>query len=572
MTTKGSFSVLSSRRRRPPRPPWCRPPLGTGAAAAATSRPRPQQYRCAHRICDNHHHRSPWSAAAQCSNGRFFNSLTGQDLDAFSDILKDGGRLLVHEGVGGDVDSNEDDATEPFFVDWTGQYGNRSAGIGRSQPRRAVLQPSTTPQVSRILAHCHRRNLAVIPQGGNTGLVGGSVPVTAGTAGHQQHQQIVLSTSRMNRIESLSEDGVFRCQSGCVLQALQEYASERGFVVPIDLGAAGTCQIGGNLSTNAGGIYYSRYGSIAANLLGATVVLPDAGGSVLHLGSGNRKDNTGYKLHQLLVGSEGTLGVITDVIFQCPPAPRSKQTALLAIPSNDAVFQVMQVARYQLGEILACLEWMDRGIVDILGRNHHLPVRLPEGKKANNNGALILLETHGTDESHDTEKLFAFLQKTMDAGLVHDGVVAQDTTQRNQFWLLRESCNPEMKGTGGYSYKYDLSLPSSQFGDFIEEMERHYSSDFPNVVSGNWGHLLDGNLHFNLTTQEFDPLLLERIEPVIYKSTMQRGGSISAEHGIGQAKTLYLPKIHDEPTLDAMRAVKALFDPKGILNPGKLLL
>jgi len=581
------------------------------------------------------------------------NRINQNDIRAFASILAsdgdgddgtsnshaDSGRILTNlrgwqseklEGDAADVirASCEVDELNAYTVDWTRRFGRRlvdgdddvSVGVEERRPAVVVLQPASVDQVSRLLQHCSERNLPVVPQGGNTSLVGGSVPNgtitlagasssadTVSNSGNCNNDVtddvVILSMERMNRIESFNEeDGIVSCQSGCILQTLQDYVASEGHLFPIDLGgASGSCQIGGNVSTNAGGIYYYRYGSVAANLLGLTVVLAD--GTVLRLGGGDRagesgsggdemmtcsrKDNTGYKLHQLFVGSEGTLGVITNVTMQCPPLPRSKQSALLLVRGDGEknmdyhgnVMQLMKAAKRELGEILAALEWMDRTVVRVLSQNYDFPIELPpherqEGNDEEDGYALVLLETHGTSEDYDAERLETFLESVLESGVVSDGVVAQDMKQQAEFWKLREACGPEMLQTGGCIYKYDLSLPTSDFAEFIGEIEDHLRQscdDGTGFVSGHWGHLLDGNLHFNVTTPERDVSFLRLLEPTIYETTIRRGGSISAEHGIGQSKSKYMEKIHGTATVEQMRAIKKLFDPKGILNPGKVL-
>jgi D-2-hydroxyglutarate dehydrogenase len=336
----------------------------------------------------------------------------------------------------------------------------------------------------------------------------------------------------------------------------------------VDLGAKGSCCIGGNVASNAGGQYYYRYGSIAANLLGLQVVL--ANGNILDLNYETRtnlKDNSGYKLHQLFVGSEGTLGVITGVALHCPKLAASRQAAFLACRSFESVLKVMEKAKQDLGEILVAAEWMDQAVVGILGQ-HSYSIPL----KANYHSMhFLLVETHGCNVDHDREKLETFLESLFVSEHIDDGVVAQDVSQVMAFWKIRESANPVVMSTG-YTYKYDVSLPGSKFDEFIAEMQDSLAD--LNVINTNWGHILDGNLHFNVSTPgvyERDDQVLSRLEPYLYKVVLRRGGSISAEHGLGQAKRKYLPLIHDEATLDAMWSMKRLFDPTGILNPHKYL-
>jgi len=353
-------------------------------------------------------------------------------------------------------------------------------------------------------------------------------------------------------------------------------------MLPIDLGSKGSCCIGGNVATNAGGQYYYRYGSIAANLLGLQVVT--ANGQILDLNydaSCNLKDNTGYKLHQLFVGSEGTLGIITGISLLCRPALHSRHTALLACHTFTDVLDTMTIAKQKLGETLAAFEWMDGPIVALIGKTHQsqtIPL-LEDRSSKDCYPHYVLVETHGCNAEHDQAKMEAFLEAVTDSGdgdnaVVANGVLAQDLQQSQQFWNIRESANPAAAATG-YTYKYDVSLPGSRFDDFIDEMkERLAGLNNNNVVNTNWGHILDGNLHFNVTTEgqfEVDNDVLTTLEPYLFEAIHRRRGSISAEHGLGQAKNRYLNMIHDESTLSTMRSLKDLFDPNGILNPGKVL-
>ena len=440
------------------------------------------------------------------------------------------------------------DSLDAYNTDWTHHWKGSS---------RVVLQPHSVEEVAEILKYCHANWLPVVPQAGKTGLVGGSIPID---------QEVILSTSRLNQIKGLSTElGILQCEAGCILQTAQDYCNERGFLVPIDLGAKGTCQIGGNLSSNAGGIYYYRYGSLAGNVLGVEAVT--AMGDIVHLNypQTQLKTNTGYKLHQLFIGAEGTLGIITAISLLCPTLPRSKQAAWLGCTSFDHVLRLLHAAKFELGEILAAFEWMDWSVVTAMNRP------APISADGNEIQHHVLIETHGSNNEHDSEKMERFLEKVMLEQVVADGVLAQDVDQMELFWMLRESCNPTV-AAHGYTYKYDVSLSINDFGDFIDEMKNQLSG--LEVLQTNWGHIMDGNLHFNVTTPnifELDETVLNRLEPYLFEAVMKRGGSISAEHGLGQAKNRYLYQVHEPATLSMMRALKETFDPRGILNPNKLL-
>jgi D-2-hydroxyglutarate dehydrogenase len=266
-------------------------------------------------------------------------------------------------------------------------------------------------------------------------------------------------------------------------------------MVPLDLGAKGTCQIGGNLSTNAGGVYYHRYGSLHANVLGVEVVLPGDGGRVLNLGyhpTSHRKDNTGYDLKHLFIGGEGTLGVITKVAILCPPLPSSVGAVLLTCRTLDDVVRVLHLARTEhLNEILAAFEFMDGPILGLVGTTHRHAVTLPPlvGEAASSGHYTVLVESHGSNPQHDEEKLLGFLEAVTGGGLVVDGILAQNLSQIGEFWKIREACNPAAAATG-YVYKYDVSLAASDFDGFIREMNTQLGIYGGNHLSVNWGHII----------------------------------------------------------------------------------
>jgi len=474
---------------------------------------------------------------------RSYKTLTTADIDHFRSIFGD-------ESSNGIVSEKED--LERYNTDWTRHWKGKSG---------LVLRPATVQQTAAILQYCHQEKLAVVPQAGNTGLVGGSVAV---------RDEIVVTTERLNQIHSLdATTGLLKCQAGCVLQELQEYCSSKGHLVPIDLGAKGSCFIGGNVSTAAGGQYFYRYGSMSANVLGLEVVTGT--GQVLNLNYSPQphlKDNTGYKLHQLFIGAEGTLGIVTGVALKCPRLPLSRQASLLACASYSNVLQVLDAAKIALGETLAALEFMDETVIRLVDEQYPVPVKTEDGSFY---PYYVLVETHGACAEHDGAKMEAFLEGCMTDGYVTNGVLAQDLSQLQSFWKIRESANPAVAATG-YTYKYDISLAISDFEDWNREMQELLSG--LNVLQTNWGHVMDGNLHFNVTTPgifEKDSAVLERLEPALFDAVIRRGGSISAEHGLGQSKNGYLTKIHDDKKIETMRSIKALFDPNHILNPYKFL-
>lgn len=449
-----------------------------------------------------------------------------------------------------------------YNLDWTTRYEGRS---------RVVVRPRTTEEVAAVLAHCDRERIGVVPQGGNTGLVGGGVAV---------EDEVVLSTERLAGAiadDDLDEvSGVLSCDAGCVLEDVREFLAARGRDVPIDVGSAGSCAIGGNVSTHAGGQYRHRRGPLRGSVLGLRVVL--ASGAVMDLGGENRKDVTGLDLKQCFVGTEGTLGVVTRVTLDCPTAPRSRQAAFLLADDFGSVLGTLASAKEELGETLAAFELMDRAVLDLMDEpmRRRLNVRMPVSMSSTDADFALLVETQGSNEEHDAAKMRSFLQTCFEKGLVADGVLAQDATQVAAFWKVRESCAETLKSTG-YTYKYDVSVPIVEFHDFVAEMRSHIASRYPSssaVTTTSWGHLADGNVHLNVTVPgrfEEDPVLTSVVEPTVFEAVVRRNGSISAEHGVGRCKRRHMTLIKDENELRLMRAVKALLDPNGILNPGKLL-
>ena len=471
----------------------------------------------------------------------WLNSPTSHDADAFFQCMNHReGSVITDPAI-----------VENYNTDWNRQYKGKS---------KIVLRPKTSAEVSAILQHCNEKKVGLVPQGGNTGLVGGSIPI---------HDEVILSIKALNDIEGLDQDtGILKSGAGCILQDLQDYAADRHHMVPVDLGAKGSCCIGGNVATNAGGQYFYRHGSLHANVLGLEVVLPD--GRILDLMSSvNLKDNTGYDLKHLFIGAEGTLGVITRVALQCPHMPSSRNTAFLACETFGDVQKTLGLAKQMLGEVLAAFEFMDGPVLNMVATEVKLPVTQDDGSSY---PYCILVETQGSQQDHDAAKMEMFLEQAMNTGCVVDGVLAHDLQQVHSMWSVRESCNPIILPKG-YVFKYDISLPIRDFPDLIAEMKDRLS-DIPAAQVVNWGHVVDGNLHFNVVTpgsRENDLAIKALIEPFIFESVVRRGGSISAEHGLGQSKNNYLPMAKTETALELMKTMKTIFDPNRILNPGKYL-
>ena len=470
----------------------------------------------------------------------------------------------------------EPHALEPYNTDWMQKY------VGRSS---LALRPGSTAEVSQILAHCNQRRLAVVPQGGNTGLVGGSVPLG--------DHEIILSLSRMNKVLEVDEHGGHLvCEAGCVLEALQERCAAHGYIMPLDLGAKGSCQIGGNLATNAGGLRFLRYGSLHGSVLGLEAVLAD--GTVLDNLTSLRKDNTGYDLKHLFIGSEGTLGVITACSIALPRAPASVRLAFLGVDSYDGVLATYAAARRELGEVISAFEFLDAEAYAVVtgddsdasggggsggggggeggggggGGAASPPVRRPLRSRCRH---YVLVEVSGSDASHDEEKLERFLENVMASGVVVDGTIAQDEAQAAGIWRVRESITAAL-ARGGAVYKYDVSLPLAELYELVEETRARLAP--LGAETAAFGHLGDGNLHLNVHTPgryAEDAAVLGAIEPFVYEWTSARRGSVSAEHGIGAMKPGVLHLSKPPPAVALMHGLKRLLDPNGILNPGKVL-
>lgn len=468
-----------------------------------------------------------------------FAELTSDHVTFFKDLLGSPSALI--DGV----NSNAAEDIEPFNEDWMHKYKGQT---------RLVLKPASTSEVSKILAYCNSNALAVVPQGGNTGLVGGSVPV---------FDEIVINMSRMNQIHSFDEvSGSLVADAGCILETVDGFLAEKGYIFPLDLGAKGSCHIGGNVATNAGGLRLLRYGSLHGSVLGLEVVLPD--GTVMNDLCTLRKNNTGYDLKQLHIGAEGTVGIITKVCIACPQRSSAVNVAFFGLENFDKVQQAFREAKGQLSEILSAFELMDSKSQKLVGR-----VR-PDAKRPleDDHPFYCLIETSGSNGEHDYAKLEAFLEDVMTKEIITDGVVAQDETQLKSLWSWREGI-PECINHWGGTYKYDVSIPLAEMYDLVDEMSVKMdeaglvgdTDDFPAVGVVGYGHMGDSNLHLNVAVRRYDKRVEKVLEPYIYEWIAKRNGSISAEHGLGIAKKNYIGYSRDETTIGLMKQIKNLYDP-----------
>jgi len=455
-----------------------------------------------------------------------------------------GERHVLHEG---DLSAWE--------VDWRKRYRGRAL---------AVVRAASTAEVAAVVKACAAHGAAIVAQGGNTGLVGGSVPDASGT-------QVVLSLTRMNRIREVDAGNLtMTVDAGCVLQSVQEHAAAHGLLFPLSLAAEGSCTIGGNLATNAGGTQVLRYGNARELCLGLEVVT--AAGEVWNGLAGLRKDNTGYDLRDLLVGSEGTLGIITAATLKLVPQPAAVMTAFAAVPTMAQAVVLLQRAQARLGAGLTGFEVMGELALSLVRRHFpQLPQPLPPAPWT------VLLEQSDTESEAHARALFeALLESALEDGVITDAAVAESIEQSHAMWHLRESI-PLAQVEEGPNIKHDISLPVSRIPDFVAGTDAALLRAFPGVRLIDFGHLGDGNLHYNVQAALGVPaadFLRDHeaaVNRLVYEAVVAHGGSISAEHGIGQLKRHELAWAKSPVALGMMRAIKQALDPRGLLNPGRVL-
>ncbi len=436
----------------------------------------------------------------------------------------------------------------------------------RSQGKAlAVVRPGTTQEVAAVVRACAAAGTAIVPQGGNTGMVVGSTPDPSGT-------QVVLSLVRLNRVRALDAGNLtMTVEAGCVLQSLQEQAEAAGFLFPLSLAAEGSCTIGGNLGTNAGGTQVVRYGNARELCLGLEVVTPQ--GEVWDGLSGLRKDNTGYDLRNLFIGSEGTLGVITAATMKLYPLPAASLTAWAAVPSMEAAVTLLGLAHKHLGASLTGFEVMGQFALSLVGK--HMPqLRVPFLDESPYG---VLLENSDQEsEPHARAQFEKLLEAALEDGCATDAVVAENIAQARTLWHVRESI-PLAQAQEGLNIKHDISIPVSRIPAFCAETDALLQREIAGVRLVNFGHLGDGNLHYNVQAPEGGDMQAflreqeERVNALVYDQVKRFDGSISAEHGIGTLKAHKLPQYKSPVALEMMRAIKKALDPQGIMNPGKVL-
>ena len=429
----------------------------------------------------------------------------------------------------------------------------------------AVVRAANTLEVAAVVKACALVGVSIVTQGGNTGLVGGSIPDESG-------QQVVLSLQRMNTVRSIDAANLtMTVDAGCILQTLQETAEKAGFLFPLSLAAEGSCTIGGNLATNAGGTQVVRYGNARDLCLGLEVVT--AQGEIWHGLSGLRKDNTGYDLRDLFVGSEGTLGIITAATLKLYPLPAARLTAWAAVPSMQHAVTLLGLAHKHLGAGLTGFEVMGQFALSLVAK-HYPQQRVPLWQEA---PYCVLLENSDHEsESHAREQFEKLLETAFEDGCVSDAVVAENLTQANQLWHIRESI-PLAQAEEGLNIKHDISIAVSRIPEFVATTDALLQAAIAGVRLVNFGHLGDGNLHYNVQAPaggDSKTFLQDReadINTIVYDSVARFDGSISAEHGVGSLKLDKLEQHKSPVALGMMRAIKQALDPQGVMNPGRVL-
>jgi FAD/FMN-containing dehydrogenase len=447
------------------------------------------------------------------------------------------------------------DAIEPFLTEPRGTYRGQT---------EVVVRPASTAELSAVMTACANAQIAMVPQGGGTGLCGGAVPSSTG-------DQVVISLARMNRIRSIDPQSfTMTVEAGCILADIQRAAESEDLLFPLSLGAEGSCQIGGNLSTNAGGTQVLRFGNSRDLVLGLEVVLPD--GQVLDMLRGLRKDNTGYHLAGLFCGAEGTLGIISAAVLKLFPQPREVATALVALPDLDAVIKLLSLARSATGDALSGCEFIPRIALEMVlrhipGTRDPFPTPYPH--------YLLLEAQSGSEEGRLTQEVEKLLADAVDSELILDATVAQNPAQAEALWHIRESI-PDAQKPEGLSIKHDVSLPIHLVPRFVRQASELVEAEVPGIRVVAFGHVGDGNVHFNLS----QPLDMDRatyashrhkLSELVHELTMSMAGSFSAEHGIGQLKRDELRRYRSDIELQVMRKIKAALDPHGLMNPGKVL-
>ena len=466
-----------------------------------------------------------------------------------TELIETLGTLVGQEQV---LTSPDDMA--PHLVDWRRRYRGTAS---------CVVRPGSCEQVAAVVRACADAGVPIVPQGGNTGHVGGGIPDSTGAA-------VVLSLSRLNRIREIDPlNNTMTVEAGCILQTVQNAAAEAGRLFPLSLAAEGSCEIGGNLSTNAGGVQVLRYGNARELTLGLEVVLPD--GRIWNGLRGLRKDNTGYDLKQLFIGAEGTLGIITAAVIKLFPLPKSSATAWLAIETPQHAVSLLNALQVAFGTQLTACELVSDVSLGMV-QKHIAGAQAPLDPSP----WYLLIELSGPqDEETLGDALEAFLADAFEKELLTNAVLARSSEQARRLWALREDISEAQK-IEGFSIKHDISVPVSRIPEFLAQADAALQAAFPGIRIVAFGHVGDGNLHYNQSKPEAGEnaqfiAAQAEVNRIVHDIVHTLGGSISAEHGIGQLKRDELQRYKSGVELDMMRAIKHAFDPLGLMNPGKVI-
>ena len=446
----------------------------------------------------------------------------------------------------------------PYCTDWRGRYSGQPV---------CVVKPGQVEEVAAVVRACAQTGIAIVPQGGNTGLCGGATPLGGA---REPRGEVVISLQRLNRVRAIDADNnTLIVEAGCTLAAVQAAAEQAGRLFPLSLAAEGTATIGGNLSTNAGGVQVLRYGNARELCLGLEVVLPD--GRIWNGLRGLRKDNTGYDIKHLFIGAEGTLGLITAAVLKLFSRPRQVATAWVSVSSPAAAVALLTRLREKIGGRVTAFELIGRPALDLVLR--HIPAsRAP---LAGNSPWQVLIELSDTMDSDLSAPLEELVFDAISDGIAGDAALARSMAQAQAFWALRENI-AEAQKIEGLSIKHDISLPVSRIPEFIARCDTALESGFPGVRIVCFGHLGDGNLHYNQSKsagQDNAVFLAQSaaVNRIVHDLAHELGGSISAEHGLGQLKREEILRYKSPVEMDLMRAVKRTIDPAGLMNPGKIL-
>ncbi len=450
----------------------------------------------------------------------------------------------------------EDHDKAPFLTDWRKRYTGKAL---------AIVLPRTSKEVAQIVKLCSSNQVAVVPQGGHTGFCGGATPDESGT-------QIVLNLKRMNTIREIDvANQTITLEAGCILQAVQEKSAAQDFLFPLSLGAEGSCMIGGNLATNAGGTNVLRYGNTRDLCLGLEVVT--AKGEIWNGLKGLRKDNTGYDLRDLFIGSEGTLGIITAAVMKLYPLPISQWTTLVAVDSIASTIALLNLFQKRATSLLTGFEMMTQESLAL--NEKHFP-QMANPLKGNPPYTILIELSDHESEAHVRQLLETILEEAFEADLITDAVIANNLAQANTFWHMREHITLAQAEEGA-NLKHDITIPLSALESFIEETDALVRSQYPGVRIINFGHLGDGNLHYNIAPPlgvDHKAFNLDNEKPIhelVYSQVERCHGSISAEHGVGQLKLDGLRAHKGEVAHELMKTLKRALDPQNILNPHKVV-